>query len=36
MRQKKEYVATDRFDKETNPEGFYQNQLMDLYLTLLK
>lgn len=36
MRQKKEYVATDKFDKENNPEGFYQNQLMDLYLTLLK
>jgi hypothetical protein len=36
MRQKKEYIATDKFDKDKNPEGYYQNQLMDLYLMLLK
>lgn len=36
MRQKKEYIATDKFDKGKNPEGYYQNQLMDLYLMLLK
>lgn len=30
------YDATRHFDKETNPEQYYQNQLMEMYLALLK
>lgn len=31
-----EYDASTYFDKETNPEQYYQNKLMRMYLSLLK